>query len=69
MEIEDQLAEAAQQATVSPVFSALDPGRAFLDAPLDIQRGVVRSVLRVEVVPHTGRAARRGPRNVCASRP
>lgn len=52
--IEQRLAEAAQQATVSPIFSAVDPGAAFLAAPLDVQRGVLRSVLRVEVLPFTG---------------
>ncbi|WP_457201318.1 recombinase family protein [Nocardioides sp. HB32] len=54
VEVEARLADAAQQAVISPVFSAVDPGAAFLAAPLDVQRGVLRSVLRVEVQPYTG---------------
>lgn len=52
-EVEERLAAGVQAATVSPIFSAVDPGKAFLDAPIDIQRAVLRSVLRVEVRPAT----------------
>jgi hypothetical protein len=40
------------------VFVHADPGAAFLDAPVDVQRAVLRSVLRVEVgpVPYRGAA-------------
>ena len=42
--------------TTSPVLSAVDPGQAFLDAPLDIQRAVLAATVRVEV----DRAPKRG---------
>ena len=52
-EVEERLAQGVQQAAVLPVFSSVDPGQAFLDAPIDIQRAVLRAVLRVEVLPAT----------------
>lgn len=52
-EIDARLAEGVQAATVSPVFASVDPGAAFLAAPIDVQRAVLRSVLRVEVVKAT----------------
>jgi DNA invertase Pin-like site-specific DNA recombinase len=54
-EIEERLAEGVQQAQALPIFADVDPGAAFLAAPLDIQRAVLRAVLRVEVQPYTGR--------------
>lgn len=54
--IDDRLAAAASQSVSSPVLSAIDPGQAFLDAPLDIQRAVVASAVKVTVLPNT-----RGP--------
>lgn len=53
VEVEERLAQGVQQAAVLPIFSAVDPGQAFLDSPLDIQRAVLRSVARVEVLPAT----------------
>jgi site-specific DNA recombinase len=50
-EIEERLAEGVQQTTVSPIFNHVDPGAAFLSAPVDVQRAVLRTVLRVEVQP------------------
>jgi hypothetical protein len=50
-EIEERLAAGVQQATVSPIFAQVDPGQAFLSAPVDVQRAVLRAVLRVEVQP------------------
>lgn len=35
----------------SPVLNAPDPGQAFLDAPIDVQRAVLAAVLRVEILP------------------
>ncbi len=54
--IDDRLAAAASQSVSSPVLSAIDPGQAFMDAPLDIQRAVVASAVKVTVMPNT-----RGP--------
>lgn len=51
VEIEERLALGVQATTVSPVFNAVDPGAAFLDAPVDVQRAVLRSVLTVTVRP------------------
>ena len=56
-EIEERLAAGVQAATVSPIFASVDPGQMFLDSPLDVQRAVLRSVLRVEVLSALGRAA------------
>jgi site-specific DNA recombinase len=53
IEVEERLAEGVQQAAVLPIFSSVDPGQAFLDSPIDIQRAVLRAVLRVEVLPAT----------------
>jgi len=50
-EIDARLADAAQQNATSSVFSAKDPGSAFMGAPLDVQRAVLRTVMRVEVLP------------------
>jgi site-specific DNA recombinase len=65
-----------QAATVSPLFSSVDPGAAFLDAPVDVQRAVLRSVLRVEVMPVTAprrvwknERLRLSPRRLTATRP
>lgn len=49
--IDAKLAEAVQRSTVSPILRAVDPGQAFLDAPLDMQRAVLAQVLKVEVLP------------------
>jgi DNA invertase Pin-like site-specific DNA recombinase len=50
-EVDARLAEGLRRSTASPVLGARDPGKAFLDAPLDIQRALVRSLVRVEVLP------------------
>ena len=54
--VDARIADAIQRAAASPIASAPDPGAAFLDAPVDIQRAVLAAVLRVEVLP----APRRG---------
>lgn len=50
-EIDARLASDLQQTSTAKVLNAPDPGQAFLDAPLDVQRAVVRSVLTVTVLP------------------
>ncbi|WP_353828210.1 recombinase family protein [Agromyces sp. SYSU T0242] len=50
-EIDAALANAVQRSAASPVVGAADPGQAFLDAPIDVQRAVLATVLRVEVLP------------------
>jgi len=60
-EIDARLATAMRQSASSPVLSALDPGAAFLAAPLDIQRAILRAVLRVEVVPTLRRGSAWSP--------
>ncbi|WP_345803039.1 recombinase family protein [Microbacterium sp. AZCO] len=48
--IEKRMAQATQRSTSSPILGARDPGQAFLDAPVDIQRAVIAAVVRVTVV-------------------
>lgn len=55
-EVDGRLAVAAERSVASPVLDALDPGQAFLDAPVDVQRAILTAVLRVEILP----SARRG---------
>ena len=50
-EIDARMASDLQQSETAKVMNAPDPGAAFLDAPLDIQRAVLRSVLTVTVLP------------------
>lgn len=50
-EVEQLITGAVQRSTGSPILNAADPGQAFLDAPLDVQRAVLATVLRVEVLP------------------
>jgi len=52
--VDSRIATAVQRST--SVLSALDPGATFLAAPVYVQRAVLRSLLRVEVLP----ASRRG---------
>lgn len=55
-EIEARLTSGIQQSQTGTVLNAPDPGDAFLEAPLDVQRAVLRTVLQVTVMP----AAMRG---------
>ncbi|MQA05300.1 MAG: recombinase family protein [Streptosporangiales bacterium] len=50
-EIDAQLATGLQRSLTSKVMRAPDPGAAFLAAPVDVQRAVLRAVLRVQVQP------------------
>jgi len=54
-EIDTRLTTGLRGSTASPILSAYDPGVAFLDAPLDVQRAVLSVLLRVEVLPAAGR--------------
>jgi hypothetical protein len=49
-EVEERIALAVRQAVASPVVAAIDPGQAFLDAPLDIQRAVLRTLVSVTIL-------------------
>jgi site-specific DNA recombinase len=50
-EVEERIAASVQAHTSSAVLAAVNPGQAFLDAPLDVQRAVLRTVLAIEVLP------------------
>jgi DNA invertase Pin-like site-specific DNA recombinase len=57
-QVDVRIADAIGRATSSPVLGAVDPGAEFLAAPLDVQRSLLRLLMRVEVLP----AARAGGR-------
>jgi DNA invertase Pin-like site-specific DNA recombinase len=48
-EVDARLALGVQRSVSSPILAAPDPGKAFLDAPIDVQRAVLAAVLSVEV--------------------
>jgi hypothetical protein len=50
-EIDTRLASGIQRSLTSKILRAPDPGKAFLSAPVDVQRAVLRSVLTVTVLP------------------
>lgn len=54
-EVDARLAKALRRSSASPIIRAADPGQAFLDAPIDVQRAVLATVLRVEVRPSSRR--------------
>lgn len=54
--IDARMTAELQRSVSSPVLRAPDPGSAFREAPVDVQRALLRQVLRVEIVP----AAKRG---------
>jgi len=56
--VDARLAKGLSRSTSSSVLRAPDPGQAFLDAPIDVQRAVLASVLRVEVVPAQSRGSK-----------
>ncbi|MDT0143088.1 recombinase family protein [Microbacterium sp. PRC9] len=49
-EIEKRMAQVTQRSTSSPILKSRDPGQAFLDAPVDLQRAVLATVARVTIV-------------------
>lgn len=54
-EIDIRLTSGLRGSTASPILSANDPGVAFLEAPLDVQRAVLSVLMRVEIAPAAGR--------------
>lgn len=54
--IDARLAKSLRRSTASSIIRAADPGAAFLVAPVDVQRAVLATVLKVDVLP----APRRG---------
>jgi site-specific DNA recombinase len=55
--IDAKLAPALRRSTSSTVTAAADPGSAFLEAPIDVQRAVLAMVLKVEIQRATIRGA------------
>lgn len=49
-EVDARLTKALRRSASSAVMGATDPGAAFLAAPIDVQRAVLSTVLRVEVI-------------------
>lgn len=56
--VDARLAKGLSRSASSSVLRAPDPGQAFLDAPIDVQRAVLASVLRVEVLPAMSRGSK-----------
>ncbi|WP_123939777.1 MULTISPECIES: hypothetical protein [unclassified Frondihabitans] len=52
-DVDARLAHGISRSASSSVLRAADPGEAFLEAPLDVQRAVLSTVLRIEVLPAT----------------
>lgn len=65
--IDKRLAKALRQSASSSVLRAADPGAAFLAAPIDVQRAVLASALRVEVVPQARRGTKWTPERLLLS--
>lgn len=63
-QIEARLAEALRRSTSSPIAMAPDPGAAFLAAPIDVQRAIVRAVAAIEVLPAGARGAKWTPQRL-----
>lgn len=53
-EVDARISKAVRRSASSPIFAAADVGQAFLDAPIDIKRAVLASVVRVTIVPQIG---------------
>lgn len=50
-DVQARIDASVRRSTSSSVLSEVDPGGAFLDAPIDVQRAVLRMVTRVTIVP------------------
>jgi DNA invertase Pin-like site-specific DNA recombinase len=61
VKVDARLAKGLSRSASSSVLRASDPGQAFLDAPIDVQRAVLASVLRVEVLPALSRGSKWSP--------
>lgn len=57
-DVDARLAQGISRSASSSVLRAADPGEAFLEAPLDVQRAVLATVLGVEVLPATKRGSK-----------
>lgn len=57
-EIDERLTSGIQRSLSSKVLRAPDPGVAFKEAPIDVQRAVVRALLRVTVQPTQARGVK-----------
>lgn len=53
--LDARMARVLRRSVSSEILRATDPGQAFLDAPVDVQRAVLSTVLRVEVLPQSRR--------------
>lgn len=62
-EIDARMASGLQRSAASKVLRAPDPGKAFLKAPVDVQRAVVRAVCTVTIQP-LGRGGRRSAEGI-----
>lgn len=54
-DIDTRSARLLRTTAAAAILRAADPGQAFLDSPIDVQRAVLSTVLRVEVVPQERR--------------
>lgn len=59
--LDARMAKTLRRSVSSEILRATDPGAAFLDAPVDVQRAVLATVLRVEVVPQERRGTAWSP--------
>lgn len=59
--VDARLAKGLSRSASSFVLRAPDPGQAFLSAPIDVQRAVLASVLRVDVLPALSRGSKWSP--------
>lgn len=55
--IDVTVAERMRASALAPIVAAIDPGRAFLDAPIDLQRRVIEAAVGIEVLPTGYRGA------------
>jgi len=62
--VDSRLAAGMQRSTASPIVGVADPGAAFLDAPLDVQRAVLAAVLSVEALPAATRGTKWSPQRL-----
>lgn len=56
--VDARLTKGLSRSASSSVLRAPDPGRAFLEAPIDVQRAVLSSIIRVDVLPAATRGSK-----------
>ena len=54
-DLDERMATLLSRSTSSAILREIDPGAAFMAAPIDVQRAVLSTVIRVEVLPYVGR--------------